>query len=53
VIENSLSIPLGKLGSRLAELDREKHLVVHCKAAIGVRLPPVFCGAPASAISRT
>src|SRR5262249_49139031 len=31
VIENSLSIPLGKLGSRLAELDREKLLVVHCK----------------------
>jgi len=31
VVENSLSIPLGKLGSRLAELDREKLLVVHCK----------------------
>jgi len=31
VIENSLCIPLGKLGSRLAELDREKLLVVHCK----------------------
>ena len=31
VIENSLCIPLGKLQSRLAELDREKLLVVHCK----------------------
>ena len=31
VIENSLHIPLGKLGSRLVELDREKLLVVHCK----------------------
>ena len=31
MIENSLCIPLGKLGSRLAELDREKLLVVHCK----------------------
>jgi glyoxylase-like metal-dependent hydrolase (beta-lactamase superfamily II)/rhodanese-related sulfurtransferase len=31
VIEGSLSIPLGKLGSRLNELDREKLLVVHCK----------------------
>src|SRR5262249_48103756 len=31
VIENSMSIPLGKLESRLAELDREKLLVVHCK----------------------
>ena len=31
VIENSVCIPLGKLGSRLAELDREKLLVVHCK----------------------
>ena len=31
VIENSLAIPLGKLGSRLAELDRKKLLVVHCK----------------------
>jgi hydroxyacylglutathione hydrolase len=31
VIENSLCIPLGKLESRLAELDREKLLVVHCK----------------------
>lgn len=31
VIENSSCIPLGKLGSRLAELDREKLLVVHCK----------------------
>jgi rhodanese-related sulfurtransferase len=31
VIENALCIPLGKLGSRLAELDREKLLVVHCK----------------------
>ena len=30
-IENSLSIPLGNLGSRLGELDREKLLVVHCK----------------------
>jgi hydroxyacylglutathione hydrolase len=32
VIENSVCIPLGKLGSRLAELDREKLLVVHCKS---------------------
>jgi len=31
VIEHSRCIPLGKLGSRLAELDREKLLVVHCK----------------------
>jgi hydroxyacylglutathione hydrolase len=31
VIENSLAIPLAKLGSRLAELDRKKLLVVHCK----------------------
>ena len=31
VIENSLCIPLGKLTSRLAELDHEKLLVVHCK----------------------
>jgi glyoxylase-like metal-dependent hydrolase (beta-lactamase superfamily II)/rhodanese-related sulfurtransferase len=31
VIENSRCIPLGKLKSRLAELDREKLLVVHCK----------------------
>jgi glyoxylase-like metal-dependent hydrolase (beta-lactamase superfamily II)/rhodanese-related sulfurtransferase len=31
MIENSLCIPLGKLTSRLAELDREKLLVVHCK----------------------
>ena len=30
-IENSLCIPLGKLQSRLAELDREKLLVAHCK----------------------
>ncbi len=30
-IENALCIPLGKLKSRLAELDREKRLVVHCK----------------------
>jgi hydroxyacylglutathione hydrolase len=30
-IENSLFIPLGKLTSRTAELDREKLLVVHCK----------------------
>jgi rhodanese-related sulfurtransferase len=30
-IENSICIPLGKLNSRLAELDREKLLVVHCK----------------------
>jgi glyoxylase-like metal-dependent hydrolase (beta-lactamase superfamily II)/rhodanese-related sulfurtransferase len=30
-IEQSLSIPLGKLKSRTAELDREKLLVVHCK----------------------
>src|SRR5712692_7619314 len=31
VIENSLCIPLAKLRSRFAELDREKLLVVHCK----------------------
>jgi hydroxyacylglutathione hydrolase len=31
VIENSRCIPLGKLRSRLGELDREKLLVVHCK----------------------
>lgn len=31
VIENSVCIPLGKLRSRLTELDREKRLVVHCK----------------------
>jgi hydroxyacylglutathione hydrolase len=31
VIENSVHIPLGKLRSRLSELDREKRLVVHCK----------------------
>jgi rhodanese-related sulfurtransferase len=31
VIENSLCIPLGKLKSRTAELDRKKLLVVHCK----------------------
>jgi glyoxylase-like metal-dependent hydrolase (beta-lactamase superfamily II)/rhodanese-related sulfurtransferase len=31
VIEDSLSIPLGKLASRSSELDREKLLVVHCK----------------------
>lgn len=30
-IENSLFIPLGKLSSRTAELDRNKLLVVHCK----------------------
>jgi len=30
-IEGSVSIPLGKLASRLGELDREKLLVVHCK----------------------
>ena len=30
-IENSVCIPLGKLKSRTAELDREKLLVVHCK----------------------
>ena len=30
-IENSLFIPLGKLKSHAAELDREKLLVVHCK----------------------
>jgi len=32
VIENSLCIPLGKLGSRVVELDRGKLLVVHCKS---------------------
>jgi glyoxylase-like metal-dependent hydrolase (beta-lactamase superfamily II) len=31
VIENSLCIPLGKLATRLSELDRDKLLVVHCK----------------------
>jgi hydroxyacylglutathione hydrolase len=31
VIENSLCIPLGRLDSRQAELDREKLLVVQCK----------------------
>lgn len=31
VIEKSVCIPLGKLKSRMAELDREKLLVVHCK----------------------
>jgi glyoxylase-like metal-dependent hydrolase (beta-lactamase superfamily II)/rhodanese-related sulfurtransferase len=31
VIENSQCIPLGKLRSRLAELDREKLVVVYCK----------------------
>jgi len=31
VIEGSLCIPLGKLRTRLEELDREKLLVVHCK----------------------
>lgn len=31
VIEGSLSIPLGKLESRTAEVDREKLVVVHCK----------------------
>jgi hydroxyacylglutathione hydrolase len=30
-IENSLFVPLGKLKSRTAELDRKKLLVVHCK----------------------
>ncbi len=30
-IENSVCIPLGKLESKLAELDRGKLLVVHCK----------------------
>src|SRR5215813_3929266 len=31
VIENSSSIPLGKLATRLSELDRTKLVVVHCK----------------------
>jgi glyoxylase-like metal-dependent hydrolase (beta-lactamase superfamily II)/rhodanese-related sulfurtransferase len=31
VIENSINIPLGKLASRLSELDKGKLLVVHCK----------------------
>ena len=31
VIDESVCIPLGKLASRLAELDRQKLLVVHCK----------------------
>lgn len=31
VIRNALCIPLGKLESRLAEVNREKLLVVHCK----------------------
>ncbi len=30
-IENSVCIPLGKLKSRTAELDRDKLLIVHCK----------------------
>lgn len=30
-IEKSVSIPLGKLKSRIGELDREKLVVVHCK----------------------
>jgi glyoxylase-like metal-dependent hydrolase (beta-lactamase superfamily II)/rhodanese-related sulfurtransferase len=30
-IERSLAIPLGKLKSRLAELDRDRLMVVHCK----------------------
>lgn len=30
-IENSVCIPLGRLASRLAEVNREKFLVVHCK----------------------
>jgi glyoxylase-like metal-dependent hydrolase (beta-lactamase superfamily II)/rhodanese-related sulfurtransferase len=32
VIQNSLCIPLAKLGARLADLNREKLLVVHCKS---------------------
>jgi rhodanese-related sulfurtransferase len=31
VIDNAVCIPLGKLASRVAELDRGKLLVVHCK----------------------
>jgi len=31
VIRKSLGIPLGKLESRIADLDRGKLLVVHCK----------------------
>ena len=31
VIDDALSIPLGKLSSRLGEIEREKLLVVHCK----------------------
>lgn len=31
VIENSICIPLGRLSSRIGELDRDKLLVVHCK----------------------
>ncbi len=30
-IENSVRIPLGELGKRTSELDRERLLVVHCK----------------------
>ena len=30
-IEGSVCVPLGKLGSRLGEMDRKKLLVVHCK----------------------
>jgi glyoxylase-like metal-dependent hydrolase (beta-lactamase superfamily II)/rhodanese-related sulfurtransferase len=30
-IEGSVCVPLGKLGTRLGELDRQKLLVVHCK----------------------
>src|SRR5262249_23124181 len=31
VIDDSLSIPLGKLAARIHELDRDKLVVVHCK----------------------
>ncbi len=50
VSENSLCIPLAKLGSRLVELERGKRLVVHCKGVIEAPSPPVFCGVPASAV---
>jgi rhodanese-related sulfurtransferase len=43
VIENSLCIPLGKLGSKLAELDREKLLVVHCKSGYRSSIATSIC----------
>jgi hydroxyacylglutathione hydrolase len=52
-IENSLAIPLGKLGSRLAELDRKKLLVVHCKGGYRSSIATSICSVPASVTSRT